>query len=66
MVTMLIAVFMAAQHPTHKNCSALRDALIDATIVDMSNEDPKRVHVDEDLKAIKQFITKTCPDGVKR
>lgn len=64
-VAILIAMFTAAQHPTPKNCSAAGNALVDQAILD-THIKGEPIHADEDLELIKQFLTKTCKDGVKR
>lgn len=67
MTIALIALFVAAQHPTVSNCAKARDALVTITTYEMMHaEKGDRIHMDEDLVAIRDFAKNICKDGVKR
>lgn len=66
-VAILIAIFTAAQSPTHKNCASARDALTSQIAEDiMYGHKGEPTTADSDLDLVKKFVKTICKDGIRR
>lgn len=56
--TLIIALFIATQAPTPKNCTKLSQEM-----VKLAQQEGNHNHFQQDLEDIRAFVANTCKDG---
>jgi hypothetical protein len=62
MTSVLIALFIATQAPTNKNCAKLSTEMLKMAQRDAES---RPVHLQSDIDDIRMFVRDTCKDGYK-